>query len=1060
MSLFHPRVIEKHIKHIQTVPTHHANGLSKWADNLERGIFDSETQNDGEFIQRILVEILGYVGSSDGEKWTVAKNQPVGKGNVDVALGYFTADSASILAPLELKGAKTRDLDAIMPGRNKSPVQQAWEYAMDAKGAQWVLVSNYREIRLYAVGYGRKEYESFEFSSLKNFESYARFMLLLSAQNLLNGKTLSLLKESEQAEKEISNLLYADYKALRRRMIESIAKDNPDRNQLDVIRCTQTILDRVLFVAFAEDKGLLPDKTLVQVYETKNPYNPQPIWENFKGLFQAINKGNAALNIPGYNGGLFACDYELDSLSVSDDLCEGFKKIGEYDFDSDVSVNILGHIFEQSIADIEELKAEGAQENFDKNKSKRKKDGIFYTPPYITRYIVEQSVGGWLADRRNEIGFDELPLLTDDDFSSIKVTGKRKIKHERNKNVSAHIVAWEAYRKELSNIKVLDPACGSGAFLNEVFDYLKKEGQIVNNQLARLTGEQTDLFRWDTHILANNIYGVDLNPESVEITKLSLWLKTANRNEKLTYLENNIKVGNSLVDDLKVAGELAFNWCAAFPSIMEAGGFDVVVGNPPWGAEIDNDQLAAIKSEHRDIIVRMVNSYMFFINHALRISKSNGYNGWVVPDSILYQSDNERLRDKIVSKYALKEVVNLGDAFEDVTQPCAIFILKVVSPSGAGRVKVIDASTELNKDVALSSKKSEEITLGTISALPGKIWPTKNTSYYSLLKNTSFKLSDFVDGDGIQRGASPDLKKAFIVDGEYVDKNRLESSFLKPTVTGGEDVKRFFIPQCEKHIIYISKSDSPTSFPNIFKHIQKYEDLISCKEVKQGKHPIYALHRPRNESIFQKKKKVIGVITGDKIITAVDEAALYPTDGLYLFGMLNQEMSDCIVAILNSRFMTFIYRLLSGEVGRVLAQVKPTILASVPVPDLSIKSEQLSCLGNFSVSIRNSLVALDELSANLMGLISADLGFTNSALLKSWYNLSVVEFLDNIERQIKPQKLSLQKKSEWISHFEAERTKAISIRNEINRLNYEIDQMVYVLYGLTCDEISIVECDV
>lgn len=1062
MSLFHQRVIEKHVKHIQDMPPQHSGALGKWADNLERGIYDSETQNDGEFIQRILIDILGYVGSSDGQKWTVAKNQPVGKGNVDVALGHFTADSASILAPMELKGAKTRDLDAIMPGRNKSPVQQAWEYAMDAKGAQWVLVSNYREIRLYAVGYGRKEYESFELSSLKKPEHYARFILLLSAQNLLNGKTLSLLKESEQAEKDITDQLYADYKNLRRYMIDTIATDNPAKNQLDIIRCTQTILDRILFVAFAEDKGLLPDKTLAQAYETQNPFNPQPVWENFKGLFQAINKGNAALNIPGYNGGLFADDIELDSLTISNELCQGFKKIGEYDFDSEVSVNILGHIFEQSITDIEELKAEaeGAESVFDKKKSKRKRDGIFYTPPYITRYIVDQSVGGWLADRRNDIGFDRLPLLTDDDFASIKITGKRKVKHERNKNVAAHIAAWEAYKKELSSIKVLDPSCGSGAFLNEVFDYLKREGQTVNNELARLTGDQTDLFRWDTHILANNIYGVDLNRESVEITKLSLWLKTANRNEKLTYLENNIKVGNSLVEDPVIAGNLAFDWRREFTNIMDAGGFDVVVGNPPWGAKLEADQLEAIRKKHKDIIVRTINSYMFFINHALSISKSNGYNGWVVPDAILYQSDNEKLRDRLTSENTLKEVVNLGDAFDEVTQPCAIFIVSKIKSSKASCVQVLDVSAEPNKDIALNREKTEGVESDVINSLPGKIWPTKNTKNYALLKKTPFKLSDFVDDDGIQRGVSPDLKQAFIVYNENAEKERLEAEFLKPTVTGGEDVKRFYIPKSNKKIIYTSKSDDPGKFPNIVCHISKYEHLISCKEVKQGKHPIYTLHRPRDEKIFKKQKKIIGVITGDRIITAVDEDILYPTDGLYLFCPINHALSDCLVAILNSRLLTYLYRLLSGEVGRVLAQVKPTVLANIPVPDLSRENEQILRLGQLSLNIKMSLIDLGHISTNFIKLLSADLRCATSTLQINWHSLSFADFVSAVEKQINPKKLTLQQKSEWMMHFEVERAKALALKAEIDRLNYEIDQMVYTLYGLTVDEISIVERDV
>jgi len=579
MPLFHQRIIEKHIKSVRFASPEHLAIINAWAENLASGIYNSETKNDGQFIQRILVELLNYKESNAGSPWTVQKNQPVGKGNVDVALGSFTGDSVQIIAPFELKGAKTRDLDATMAGRNKSPVQQAWEYAMDAKGAKWVLVSNYREIRLYAVGYGRKDYEKFDLTQLAKPEEYKRFILLLSADNLLGERTFNLLKESENKDKEITNKLYQDYKTLRLRMIETLTKDNPTTPVLDIIQHTQTILDRILFVAFAEDRGLLPENTLKKAYETLNDFNPQPVWGNFKGLFHAIDKGSPPLNITGYNGGLFANNEQLNSLIISDYLCHGFKTIGEYDFESDVSVNILGHIFEQSITDLEEIKAQASgAEDFDKKKSKRKKDGIFYTPPYITRYIVEQAVGGWLADRKQEIGFDKLPELADDDYASIKLV-KGAVRY--NAKIEKHIKAWEAYKQALSNIKVLDPACGSGAFLNEVFDYLLREGQTVNSELTTLNGGQAQLFRWDKHILANNIYGVDINPESVEITKLSLWLKTANKGEKLTYLDNNIKCGNSLIDDPVVAGDLAFEWEKEFADIMSGGGFRVwSVGKP------------------------------------------------------------------------------------------------------------------------------------------------------------------------------------------------------------------------------------------------------------------------------------------------------------------------------------------------------------------------------------------------------------------------------------------------------------------------------------------------
>ena len=164
MPLFHPRVLKKNLKSINDVPAAHKAILTAWATNVGNGVYDRETQHDGEFIQRILIDVLGYVGSSAGTSWTLSKNQPVGSGNVDVALGRFTASGEpDILAPFELKGAVTRDLDAVMPGRHKSPVQQAWEYAMDAKGAKWVADSTLKCNVILVEEYlaGRQVAESF-----------------------------------------------------------------------------------------------------------------------------------------------------------------------------------------------------------------------------------------------------------------------------------------------------------------------------------------------------------------------------------------------------------------------------------------------------------------------------------------------------------------------------------------------------------------------------------------------------------------------------------------------------------------------------------------------------------------------------------------------------------------------------------------------------------------------------------------------------------------------------------------------------------------------------------
>ncbi|MES6494322.1 hypothetical protein U6K29_12390, partial [Cutibacterium acnes] len=169
--------------------------------------------------------------------------------------GYNTPE---ILAPFELKGADTRDLDAIMPGRNKTPVQQAWEYAMNARGVKWVLVSNMIELRLYGFGEGTTAYEAFQLDRLTDPDEYARFMLLLSADSLLSGRTLDLLKQSRAEDRDITDSLYQDYKALRLKLIGAVQAADPAIAPLDAIAVAQKILDRVLFIAFAEDTGLLP----------------------------------------------------------------------------------------------------------------------------------------------------------------------------------------------------------------------------------------------------------------------------------------------------------------------------------------------------------------------------------------------------------------------------------------------------------------------------------------------------------------------------------------------------------------------------------------------------------------------------------------------------------------------------------------------------------------------------------------------------------------------------------------------------------------------------------
>ena len=281
------------------------------------------------------------------------------------------------------------------------------------------------------------------------------------------------------------------------------------------------------------------------------------LYARFKKYFEYLNTGfkGKRYNVFAYNGGLFKTDPLLDGLKIEDELLYRHTlKLSGYDFVSEVDVNILGHIFENSLNELDEIKARLEGQQVDKAKSKRKKDGVFYTPKYITKYIVDNTVGKLCTEKKAELGLVEEEYTTD---------RKRTIKTKQ-----PLFDKLTTYRNWLLQLTICDPACGSGAFLNQALDFLINEHRYIDELQAKLLGDAMVLSDFENSILENNLFGVDLNEESVEIAKLSLWLRTAQPNRKLNDLNNNIKCGNSLIDDPAVAGDKAFNWHLEFPTIF------------------------------------------------------------------------------------------------------------------------------------------------------------------------------------------------------------------------------------------------------------------------------------------------------------------------------------------------------------------------------------------------------------------------------------------------------------------------------------------------------------
>ena len=420
----------------------------------------------------------------------------------------------------------------------------------------------------------------------------------------------------------------------------------------------------------------MPDDSIQKAYEHRDPYHPRPIWENFRGLFRAINVGNPALDIPAYNGGLFADDPILDTLSVADNVCTHFRDLANYDYRkaSDVSndadsiseetlidVDILGHIFEQSITDLEVLRNEldGLTEpvSAERHKNRRKKEGAFYTAAFITRYIIEQSLGGVVRNRFETLRKSHADTAKGTAKSALADPRAYDLAALRKPQRDALVSFWEAWQDELAAVRLLDPACGSVAFLIEAFDQLHTAYQHSNDRLEELRGHRT-LFDLDRQILQNNLYGVDLNEEAIEICRLSLWIKTAARGKVLTSLDHSIRVGNSVVDDVAIH-QRAFDWKAAFPEVFAAGGFDVVVGNPPY---IRQEWLAPYKPhwEHRFRSYHgTADIFTYFFDLGLSVLRDGGRLGFITSGSWVRGNFGGPLR-KLLSENA---AVGVADRF-------------------------------------------------------------------------------------------------------------------------------------------------------------------------------------------------------------------------------------------------------------------------------------------------------------------------------------------------------------------------------------------------------------
>ena len=1110
MKFFQNSVLHKHLKmqDVNAIQEAYAKFTSHFHDPvIQENIRNSkEEQYQGEFLIDLFVEVLGYTKNpKSGFNLTTEYKNVKDSKKADGAILI----NGIVKAVIELKGTEITDLNRIET--------QAFGYKNNQPECVYVITSNFEKLRFYIDN----AIENIEFNLFTLTEKeFELLWLCLAYTNIEKNIPKRIKDESVSQEDVITKNLYNDYSLFKRELHQTLVALNPQYDALTLFRKSQKLLDRFLFLFFAEDRQLLPPNSVRLILDDWRDLQDRdvqiPLYERFKKYFEYLNTGfkGKRYDVFAYNGGLFKTDELLDGLKIDDELLYRHAlKLSEYDFVSEVDVNILGHIFENSLNELDEIKARLEGQQVDKTKSKRKKDGVFYTPKYITKYIVDNTVGKLCTEKKAEIQLIDEEYITD--------------RKRQTKTIQALFDKLTTYRNWLLQLTICDPACGSGAFLNQALDFLINEHRYIDELQAKLFGDAMVLSDFEKTILENNLFGVDINEESVEIAKLSLWLRTAQPNRKLNDLNNNIKCGNSLISDPAVAGYKAFDWEREFPQVfgrketetpftdvpkdttpdylklikeksLEAqskaeqalalskeaaalskkvyeyaekldavsdddslygfrkGGFDVIIGNPPYvQLQSMGEMSEKLKNCGYETFDKGADLYCLFTERGYKLLKNGGIQSFIMPNKWMLVAYGKPLR-KFLSKTGLRQVLNFGDIqfFQEATTYVCIFVTQKSAPHDNVKVLSLNQKTYHGDFMTEVESNLYDYPSPKFGENEWSIQPYNDAQKLEQMKLMGTELKDLPIS--IYRGILTGYNEAFYID-DYTRQKLIASDsksaeLIKPMVRG-RDISAYGIVDNEFLInTHNGIKDKIPPLPPI-----RIDDFSAIKKHLDNFYPMLEKRGDKGDTPYNLRNcAYLEEFAKPKIIYP-NMTSVFP----FMYdesGMLANQKCFILTAQDDSVSLLFLTALFNSSLAKLWIWFN--------CPELQGGTREISKVyfEHFPVPRAN-----EEQTATLAKHAS------ERTQLTAALQILCSKFTRNIQREFNLEKLSvklenwfqisfneilkelekskvklrLSQKAEWEDYYLQEAAQALAIKAEIERTDQEIDRMVYALYGLS-----------